>query len=391
MKKTLITTLVAILSMATVLFGAFTPAYACELSECQNLFTSTLNSLIESTGIDVAEVSYVTEKVYDMNLNDLGCLYDFTVNETAGFAIMIYYEGQFEIAEIFLDATNPYKDCSGIKVYPSTSLYLYYTDGNFYDANTDLPYSDGAVATLSENTFCGGGEVVFNNHAVNYIYRSFNEATDMYLLCGAHPDYVGISGINNICVPIAASNVIGYWDRFKPNLIPNYEPGSLWNGIYFYDADRGPADDCTRQLATDMNAGSGTTVSECKSGMTTYCNRAGYSITYSSLMSNGSFNYTLAKNKLLAGQPVMIFSQGFSAYEIFPNEEEGNDAYIGITCNMNHAMAGFGFMSITYTLLDGTVTTLDFIRVATGQSVHSAGYYNIRTHTINDAFSVNIT
>lgn len=388
MKKELVATLTAILMIATANAGGAVSAKACDISECQNLFTSTLNQLMADNNIEDANVSYITEKVYDMEFNELGCLYDFTVNEASGFAIMIYFEGQFEVSEIYLEAENPYEDCGGIKLYPATALYLYYENGNYYDAETDLPYSDEAIVTISDMAFCGGDtEIVSASERIYYTYHNVVESW----LCASHPNYTSVVGINNICVPIAAGNIIGYWDRFKPNLIANYEPGELWNGMYFYDSAGDEVDDAIRQLASDMNAGNGTTVSECKSGMTTYCNRAGYSISYSSLMSWGAFSYTKAKNKFAAGEPIMIFSQGFTIYSFMPNEENNYDSYTGITCAGNHAMAGFGYMDVTYTFSDGSTSTSNFIRVASGQGALREGYYNITTHTINDAFSVKIS
>ena len=396
MKKTIVSLLSAITLIAAANTGKGTFAKACSLPECQNLFTSTLNGLLEDNNVQEAEISYMTEKIYDMDLKELGCLYEFTVNDTQGFAIMIYYEGQFEISEIYLDSENPYKDSQGIKIYPSMSIYLYYMEGVYYDANTNLPYADESVAAISDTAYCGGeAEVVSTGYKVYYSYRT-NLDDNSYLLCAQHPDYIGVSGFTNICVAIAAGNIIGYWDRYNPNLISDFEPGELWNGLYFYNSSNIKVDDSIRQLALDMNAGNGTTVAECKSGMTKYCNRAGYSITYTDLMSGNiftgkSFNYSSAKNKLQSGEPVMIFSEGFSAYEISPNEEEGYDTYIGITCEGNHAMAGFGYLDIVYTMSDGSTNNANFIRVATGQSLRREGYYNIRTHKINDAMSIKIS
>lgn len=171
MKKTIVSLLSAITLIAAANTGKGTFAKACSLPECQNLFTSTLNGLLEDNNVQEAEISYMTEKIYDMDLKELGCLYDFTVNDTQGFAIMIYYEGQFEISEIYLDSENPYKDSQGIKIYPSMSIYLYYMEGVYYDANTNLPYADESVAAISDTAYCGGeAEVVSTGYKVYYSY-----------------------------------------------------------------------------------------------------------------------------------------------------------------------------------------------------------------------------
>jgi len=366
-------------------------AYACEAAGCVNLFTATLNGILDKQGVGEAEVTYVTEKVYDMDLAEVGCLYDFTVNGASGYAILVYHDGEFVISEIFPDAQNPYGDCGGIKIYPHVSTYLYYKDGVYYDAATNLPYCEAAVDTLSEKAFCGSGATVEgDSYKVTYTYRSeLNEHA--YDMCGKIPSYIGISGYTNICVPIAAGSIIGYWDRFKPELIPDYEPGYLNNGLYSYSAPTGPVDDAIRQLVQDMGADNGATINECKSGMTTYCNRAGYSITFTSLMtSSNKFNYFLAKSKIKSGYPLMIFSAGFAVYNIFPNDEKGCDGYMGIKSDGDHAMAGYGYLDIYYTLTDGSTSNMKFLYVSTGLGSLREGYYNISTYTIDYAMSISI-
>ncbi len=388
MKKVITAVVAAALAVSPVYIGGLQSAEACENTECRTLFVETLNNLLEDNAIVNAEISAETEKVYDMELRELGCLYDFTVNGTEGFAMMIYFDGRYEISEAYLDAENPYEDCNGIKVYPAAGLYLCYEEGEYYDTVTDAVVCEEAVAELKDIAYsASGGEVVWTSEYVQYTYRS-----EVYHnVCSRPPQYRGISGINNICVPIAAGNIVGYWDRFYPDLIPDYEPGIAMYGEYFYNLQNDDVDDMIRQLASDMGAGSGTTIREFKSGMTAFCNRAGYSVQYSSIMSFGSFNYSAAKSAIDSGLPIIIFSQGFTVYMVYDDAENSRDVYSGLTCDANHAMAGFGYLDVTYTYADGSTGTTNFIKVASGQIDLTSGYFNIKTHIIDDAYSVTIS
>ena len=396
MKKLTVSFLTAVtLTASSLTAGVSVQAKACELPACSNLFTDTIDGLLSQNGVFNADVIYSTEKLYDLQQQEVGCLYDFSVNGENGYAVLVNNEGEFCISEVFLNAENPYKNVRGVKTYPAVSVYMDYFEGQYFDAETGVPYTEAAIETLSEKSF-NGGESSVSADAYRVYYQSRTALDDgSYLMCGQHPTYVGIEGYQNICVSIAASNIIGYWDRFKPNLISDFEPGELYNGIYFYSGNCSETDATTRQLAIDMNAGNGTSVAECKSGMTTFCERAGYSVSFTNLtkwsvFTGKTFDYTAAKQKMRSGEPILIFSEGFSAYEISENIANSYDTYIGLTCDANHAMAGFGYLDVTYTFSDGTTETDNFIRVATGQTLQTEGYYNIKTHTINDAISVNI-
>ena len=388
MKKVIVTLLAAIIMIASVSFNIKLNADACELPDCQNLFVSTLNETLANSNISEAEVSFRSEKIYDMNLNELGCLYVFYVDDEEGFAISVYHNGGFVISEIFLDTDNPYDGCPGLKVYPSVSVYVYYYNGQFCDANSKLPFSEEAVDLLSEVTFRGGEEpVVSTSQTIYYSYRSESH----YWLCAYPPDYIGIPGYTNICVAIAAGNIVGYWDRFNVNLMPNFDPGELWNGEYYYYSYDSAINSMIAQLALLMNGGNGTTVAQCQTGLSSYCTSAGYTASYTTVMSNGSFDYNAAKDQIDDGEPILIFSEGFTIYSIYSYPNNGLDSYMGITCTGNHAMAGFGYMDVTYTFSDNTSQTSHFIKVASGQSTLTTGYYNISTHNIDDAFSIYIS
>ncbi|MCL2798153.1 MAG: hypothetical protein FWD58_08900, partial [Firmicutes bacterium] len=57
-----------------------------------------------------------------------------------------------------------------------------------------------------------------------------------------------------------------------------------------------------------------------------------------------------------------------------------------------HAMAGFGYNEVTYTLTNGTTRTDTYIQVATGLGSKTKGYYNIYYNTqIDECFAITIS
>lgn len=386
MKNKILSLVAAVAMIITANIVTFQSAKACERAECRDLFTATLNELLEENGIGNSDLTVQTEKVYDLNLNELGCLYDFTVNETSGYALMIEMGGVFEVSEIFLDAKNPYANCDGIKIYPSVATYLYNLNGKFYDAKTGIEISEDVIDQISDKAFYGG-TVVSDTKTVVYETRT----ADSWKMCVAPPKYEGISGYTNICTAIAAGNVIGFWDRFHENLIPDYTAYRELNGKYMYKFQGSEVSECIRQLAVDMNGGNGTTVAECKSGMTTYCKRAGYSISFNKTMSWGSFNYSSAKTKMKNGEPILLFSQGFSVYELYERPDDSKDIYSGYISTGNHAMVGFGYFDVTYTFADGTNSSSSYLQISSGQHDLLFGYFNVKAHQIDDAYGVKIS
>ena len=133
----------------------------------------------------------------------------------------------------------------------------------------------------------------------------------------------------------------------------------------------------------------GTTINQFFSGLSSYCATQGYSVSYESCMNGYSFSYALAKQKMTAGKPLILFLSGFTAATI--DENTGYDIITYISTTGTHAMAGFGYKDITYSLLGGGSRTDNYIAVASGFGECSRGYFNINYNTqIDDVYSVYI-
>lgn len=389
MKKILICiAIVAIVMCTSLAVVPFTAAMAMELNgdEYDQVFIETINELGAENYMGDLSISASKELVYDLHLDTLGYLYDFTVNGEKGYAIVLNGNGYIEVMEIFFDAENPYsnvEECSQ-RVYVSTFLYLIHTEGNFYLDGEILTAEE--LAVLSGKAYYSMGELARVNEVVGYVSKS----EDKLELAKRHPAIYTSGETLGTCGTNAGANLIQYWDRYKTNLIANFTPGTLIGTNYLYNTSASLTV-VVDQLYYDMGspANGGITIDAFMDGVNTYCTRQGYTATFTSLMDgNGNFSYSNVKQAFAQNQPVVIFLDRFSFVNI--TESDNIDSLAKYIGEVTHTMAGFGYRDITYTLSSGTRVD-QYIAVATGRSECPKGYMNINeNNTIDAIYSLNV-
>ena len=246
----------------------------------------------------------------------------------------------------------------------------------------------GNAISSRDTTYCDDGIMPIaeiNSVTVNYENKSENT----FSMALKHPDYTYSANLSD-CACTAGSNVLGFYDRYDEDLIPNHNSGTLFAGKFIYSSQDANIYELVKQLYIDMGTTSeGTTVEEFKSGMIKYCNRKGKTITFTSCMRNGKFDYSLAKSYTEANQPVVLFCSGYNVADITPYGQSDIISYYEATAN--HVMVGFGYKEINYTVATNANVTYQYMAVASGVQTHANGYYDIHYKTnINDAYAVNI-
>ena len=241
-------------------------------------------------------------------------------------------------------------------------------------------------APSPEATYREDGIMPLSSSTQNIYYE--NKTNDEYKMVLRHPDYNSSPYVSS-CACIAGANVVGFYDRYDENLIPNHTAGTVFYGQYLYNLEDTYVTELVKQLYTDMGTDStGTTVTEFKNGMTKFCNRKGKSVTFTSCMKNGNFDYATAQSYMKSNLPVVLFCSGFNVADIDPYENRDVHSYYESTGN--HVMVGFGYQVINYTV-SSSIETYEFVKVASCTSSKTSGYFNIHYNTkINDAYAVNI-
>lgn len=379
-----------LLAILISLFSTTAIAFACPLNndDFDIVFLETTKELYD-TDADELYLTANKEPLLDIRLNPLGYVYDFYINGSSGYAILILIDDEIIVAEYALDVVSPYSDMSGNRIYVNYLTYLREDQGEFYvmPNNTRLPTV--AIEALTAKAYCGNGSITYSEEYITYISKNVNKKN----LTIRHPSIVEVGGLSNACAPIAGANLIQYWDRFCENLIPNYTSYTILNNQYLYKSDPANLDNIVIALYTDMSTNvnnAGTTETQFKNGLRTFCSRQGYgTVNFNSCMSWGKFNYDLAKQRIDAGQPLAIFVDTFTAANI---SESDTDYIAYLNGNGCHVMAGFGYKEISYVLTSGAERTDYYIAVAAGYTMFSRAYYNINLRTtIDDVFGVVIS
>ncbi|HIV64424.1 MAG TPA: hypothetical protein H9693_06655 [Firmicutes bacterium] len=383
MKKKLFVIALAV-GLLAANFTVISTASALSVDKCDEMFAQALSEFMADEGYGSQTIAADKQIVYDMGLEELGVLYTFTAGGEDGYAVVVDSTEGCTLSECFFGAENPYSGVEGTKVYAGPMIYLGYEDGEYTLGGEAL--SDEEVADIADTAYAASGSFTTSSETVYYTYRSY----DGYALASRPPRYIEV-GLESACAPIAGGNIIGYYDRYCTNLIPDFTPGvSVGNGLYMYLSQSDEVDAMIFDLYDDMGTTSiGTTYDQFISGMQTYCSRAGYTFSYSDCMSGGSLNYSYVKSEIDAGRPVALFVSQYTVSTV--SLKDGYDSITNLHGTGNHVMAGFGYYDITYTLSSGGTRNSRYIEVSTGLGRQTNGYFNIdRDTTINDACSINI-
>ena len=356
--------------------------------ECDRLFAATVNSLIDEKDVENGKISALRKPLYDISIEPLGYVYEFSLKDNEGYAIIINTDGNYIAQEVMTNTVSPYAGSEGQCVYVGTMTYLEYSQGVYTNAESGTVVPEDVVEYLAGDALYGDGGTISGSTLVTIYYESKTE--DYYLMALTTP-YCTSSPYVSACACIAGSNIVAYFDRYCPLLMPDCEPGYEYMGYYFYYPESDTQTDVVVQLYNDMGttAENGTTAQQFLNGMKKYSNRAGYNFSYTSCMSGSKLSYSKVQSSMKNNQPVALFLSGYNVGFLELYEDRDSMGYILSTAN--HVMVGFGYDEVTYTYDTGKQETLNYIYVASGAGSCPQGYFNINYNTkINDAFAVSI-
>lgn len=247
------------------------------------------------------------------------------------------------------------------------------------DGKEEICYRDSASESYGDT---GTNSATMENMKIEYTTRTL----DTHTLALRFPCFDYSPAIGS-CAAIAGGNLIGFYDRYDENLIPNHSSGSVFGNTYLYNIEDTEVHAVIRELYDYMGTStSGTTEKQFKDGITDFCNDKGHSVTFSSCMQGGSFSFSTAKTYLDRNQPIVLFLNSYNVANMV--ERENYDAFSYYVSEVPHIMIGFGYKTYVY---DGT-RTYNYLSVASGITGHTSGLYNIDYKTkINNALAVNIT
>ena len=252
-----------------------------------------------------------------------------------------------------------------------------------------LPFCGGwtsAHAVAEQSDRYVGGELIgtYASETISYVSK---QVVENISTANDTPEYKAVSGMQNGCGAVAGGIVVGFYDKYYANLIPDwdsyYASGTyrIQNGTYVHEL----LFDLYDRMQTNVVA-EGVSESEFKDGLKSYVVDHGYNIQYTSLGTGNSFNYSTFKTAVNNNQPTVLFVQPSNIYIL--SERENQDFITSSNISGNHIMVAYGYYEVKYTLSNGTRTD-KYLLVATGLSGTSMAFYKIGSY-VNTAYKVTI-
>ncbi len=256
----------------------------------------------------------------------------------------------------------------------------------------EIVYCDDVVYG-TEEVFWGGGAHVDSTYQI--------DCDQMVVLADvSHPSAPSYGNadpsMQNVCGPMAGTNIVVFYDRYYPNLIPNFEPGMMMSvGEYMYYPDLGAdaTDNVVSSLYSLMNVASvgGTTSANFKSGLGSYVRGKGYGFSYSSMYQSAtSINLSTFANAINQGKVGMLMCSNYNF--VYGISMTADHATIGRVNSPNaHMMMVYGYKTLAFYKQGAHVCTKTFLYACSGYSTCDMGYIEMNSYsTINEALIISV-
>ena len=344
------------------------------------------------TAMDIEGENFVADATYSHDLTPNGLEYVFSANGASGYALMLREEDAFgdvyyDITELFFDCDSPFANASGKKIYIAMFTYFEHRDGQFFDLTSNNVLTPEQIAELGKAGFKYFGEGTSTNVTEEIAYAKRNNTS--YDFPNGLPSYG--SNKTNSCGPSSGAVVVGYYDYFFPNLVPDYSTTYILNNrVRYYQQSTEINTLIESTLYSDMSASGGVTFSSYKAGLEKYVRRNGYSVSYTSVMSGSNLDYSAFKNKIEEAQPVVFFLNTFNL-TTGPVSFGEYDKMAIQYYNGTHVMTGYGYRQIEYYNSNNVIFRIDnYVAVSSGL-FPQIGYIRLNDNMkIDNAIAVDI-
>ena len=250
-----------------------------------------------------------------------------------------------------------------------------------------LPFCGGwTKATDNQSARYAGGELISTYASEPIAYVSKQIVEDISTANGV-PQYKAIGDFQNACGAVAGSTIIGFYDKYYENLMPDWT--SYYSSGTYKIQDRVYVQALMQDLYVRMQTNvvaPGVSESEFKNGLKSYVNDQGYSIGYNSLGTGNNFNYSAYKTAVRNNELTVLFVRPSTLY--YYQEDDNEDVISTANLSGNHIMVAYGYYEVKYTLTNGTRTD-KYLLVATGLAGMSMACYKVGSY-IDAAYQVKI-
>lgn len=265
----------------------------------------------------------------------------------------------------------------------------------FYLFGNAKVYAAAAETLYCDDVYTDGGYVTSGTVASYDVYFDRMEEKSVSHL--SVPSFTnGNSSYTNACAPLAGLNIVGFYDRWSTDLLAGYEAGLVFaNGKFQYYPYTGSTivENSFASLYNLMKTGElgGTTSSNFKSGLNSYVNNSGYSISYSTFYKNKN---SVDLDKLTAAVDnnkvgVIMCSEYNFVNGIVYNETQAHINKRNYA--VGHMMMVYGYKTYTYYKGNTVIRTDTFLNVCSSYSSGEKGYVQLYDYSkIDEAWIVSI-
>ncbi len=220
-----------------------------------------------------------------------------------------------------------------------------------------------------ETKYCGSGSFVSSSETINYARKETSE----FSIRGDLPNYT-MNTNETICANISGAVLIGYYDRFNENLVPNYKTYNKIGTMIRYKKQATEIDLVIDELYGLMKTDTeveGTTFNGFQNGMKLYAQAHGSDYISEDI---GNLNFDKYKTSVESDIPVALF---LSAYSLLSNNTVANNSDIITSekCNYAHVVVAFGYKIDTYYNVNGgIIAQRTYLNVASGLQDYNIKY-----------------
>ena len=237
-----------------------------------------------------------------------------------------------------------------------------------------------------ELRYCGTGNKTEQTETINYSRKEVQE----YSISGNLPLYIMSDDNPAGCANVAGAVIIGYYDRFCENLVPNVKTYVQLGNFIRYTKQTQEISDLIGEFADLMGSndnGAGTTINGFHRGMRAYVSGKGYNYSYNSV---GNLSFSSYKNAVENNKPVAIFLRNYSLLKSTGNSDE-KDNIVTEHSTIAHVVVGCGYRVDTYyNSNNNVIASRTYLKVSDGADGMALQYLAVSGSAIENAYAINI-
>ena len=225
------------------------------------------------------------------------------------------------------------------------------------------------IISLNDVKYCGAGTFTDESETINYSRKE----TTSYSIKGDVPSYYSQTGNSN-CANVAGTVLIGYYDRFCEDLIPDYQTYIQFGSVIKYSVGGLETQNVMERLytlmGTDVGA-EGTTYNGFHKGMKSYVNSCNYKYSVEDV---GNLDFNKYKTAVENNKPVALFLDNYS-FAVSGQDTGTGEVINSRHCVVAHVVIGCGYKIDTYYNSNNQIiATRTYLKVASGFTAFKLTY-----------------